>query len=219
MTRRTSYDTARPGCNRWIRVFLLAALTLPLSLPAQNPAGLQQQALIQYASTSALPVIEYTLVHNLLADNDPAPLLRVYGDGRVRVHRPVYMKNAGDFEMQLSPLELDDLLGSLAADGIVDFDAAAARRERQQGIAQQRDSTGVLYEISDVTDTLITVRLEAYRSHPAAPLISNLHKQLRWDNLEQDARRFSGNARLVRAAAGAQRLHTLTRHTALRRLP
>jgi len=221
MAGRTSSGTGCLASGRRARFVLLALLALPLTLPAQGPAGPQQtpQPFIQYSRTSAQPVIEYTLVHSLLVNNDPVPLLRVYGDGRVVVHRPVYMKNAGDFKMQLSPAELDGLLQSLAADGIMDFDAATARQERQQLVAQQRASTGMLYEVSDSTDTLITVRLASFRSTPAAPLQNNLQQQLRWDNLDLDARRFPASNRLVRAATGAQRLHDLTRHPALRRLP
>jgi len=207
---------------RVLRVALLllpALLAPPLAISAQPPSKPQAAPLIQYSSSSAQPVIEYTLVHSLLVDNDPVPLLRVYGDGRVEVHRPVYMKNAGDFAMQLTPTELNVLLQSLATDGIMDFDAATTRTERQQLDAQQRSLTGKLYAVSDATDTVITVRLGAYRGSPAAPLLTNLQQQLRWANLEQDARRFPAADRLTRAAAGAQRLHALIRHPSLQRIP
>ena len=70
------------------------------------------------------PVIEYNLVHGMLAQPDPVPLLRVYGDGRVHVHFPAYMKRAGDYELLLNQVELDELLRQLDDNGIMSFDKA-----------------------------------------------------------------------------------------------
>jgi archaeosine-15-forming tRNA-guanine transglycosylase len=129
------------------------------------------------------------------------------------------MKDSGDFELQLTPAELGALLQALAVDGVMDFDAAAARAERRQLVAHEYAGTGILRQISDDTDTLITVRLDMYRGNSAAPVIRNLHRQLRWSNLELDARRFPASDRLTRANNGARRLHALIEHPALRRIP
>ena len=103
----------------------------------------------QYSETAAEPVIEYNLVHHMLAEPDPEPLLRIYGNGRVHVHYPAYMTRAGNYELQLSQPELRTLLRALATDGIIDFDPAATRYQRQQLVAQQRAATGTMFYISD----------------------------------------------------------------------
>ena len=68
------------------------------------------------------PVIHYQQNIHMLANIDDRPSLTVYGDGRVLVHFPVYMKRAGDYEMQLDETELVSLLQSLSANGVIDFD-------------------------------------------------------------------------------------------------
>ena len=85
-----------------------------------------------FKAPASEPVIEYSLRHHMLADHDHVPLLRVYGDGRLLVHRPAYMKNAGDFALQLQQAELAELIRMLADKGILDFDVTAANEIRCQ---------------------------------------------------------------------------------------
>ncbi|MEN8206219.1 MAG: hypothetical protein ABFS24_09425 [Pseudomonadota bacterium] len=176
-----------------------------------NPADTSYPA-FRYSETAAEPVIEYNLVHDMLAEPDSESLLRIYGNGRVHVHYPAYMKKAGDYELQLGKAELNTLIRSLANDGIIDFDHGAAIERRKQIEAQQLAATGTLYYISDTTETVIEIRLDEYQRGTSVKRIANLEKRFTWKNLEQDARRFPNMTELQRAEEGVQKLHGLLDH-------
>ena len=172
----------------------------------------------KYSETAAEPVIEYNLVHDMLAEPDPTPLLRVYGNGRVHVHYPVYMKKAGDYELQLSKPELNALIRELANDGIIDFDKGKAIGRRNQLETEQRAATGMLYYISDTTETVIDIRLDEYQRSPSDNRISNLNKHFSWENLEQDAHRYKNHRSIQSAANGVKVLDNLMQHNAMRKI-
>jgi hypothetical protein len=163
----------------------------------------------EYSETAAEPVIEYNLVHHMLAEPDPEPLLRIYGNGRVQVHYPAYMTKAGNYELQLSQPELRTLLRALATDGIIDFDRAATRYQRQQVDAQQRAASGTMFYISASSDTVIDIRLNEYQKGPGTARVLNLKKRFSWPDLKQDARRFPQLREITNANNAAQRLETL----------
>jgi hypothetical protein len=174
---------------------------------------------VKYSETAAEPVVEYNLIHHMLAEQDPEPLLRIYGDGRVLVHYPVYMKKAGDYELRLSQPELRTLLRDLSRDGVFDFDIAATRSQRQQVEAQRRAATGRLFHVSDSTDTVIRVRLDEYQRGPGTPRVLKLERRFEWADLPQDARRFPQLAEITNANQAAKRLETLLHRGDLVRIP
>ena len=155
----------------------------------------------------------------MLAEYDPVPLLRIYGDGRLHVHRPPYLKNAGDYVLQLQPGELAELVRLIADRGIIDFDTAAAKQEQQQLRAARRAASGRVYHVSDATDTVIRIRLDKFQRTAASKSLTGFDRQITWRNLEMDARQFSSSARLQDAATVAGALHDLTNHPELARLP
>ncbi len=198
----------------FLAVFILAPAVYAAEEAGVSPAVPR----FQFSSEAVDPVIEYTLIHHMLAEQDPQPLVRVYGDGRVHVHIPAYMKRAGDYELRLNKAALDALVLSLAEDGIIDFSPAAVRQQKQQFESQQRASHGTLFHVSDVTETVIQIRLDEYQSGPGAGRIKNLKRRFSWNNLEHDARRFRQLAAIQRAASGAGRLHGFLSNPGLRRL-
>ena len=155
----------------------------------------------------------------MLAAPDPQPLLRIYADGRVHVHYPAYMKRAGEYTMNLDATTLDSLVQQLADNGLMDFDAATTRQQTRQLEATRRAASGELYYRSDGSDTVIDIRLAEYRPAAGAAAIRPFRKQVRWRDLEQQARRYPQAVGLVRAAAAAASLRALCEHPALQRLP
>lgn len=205
--------------NRLILISILFIIHCAATIAAsanEQPAEKSHPA-FKYSETATEPVIEYNLVHHMLAEQDPEPLLRIYGNGRVHVHYPVYMKKAGDYELQLSKPELDELIRSLADDGIIDFDHGAASAHRKQLETQQRAATGALYYVSDTTETVIDIRLDEYQRGAAGKRTLNLKKRFAWKNLEHDARQFPHMTEVQQAEAGSQKLHGLLNHPDLRK--
>jgi hypothetical protein len=183
-----------------------------LPVLAQMPAPV-----LEFASDPNTVIVEYTHIHHMLAEPDPTPLLRIYGDGRVRVHYPVYMAKAGDYELWLSAGELRGIVLGLAADGIMDFDPVAAKDE-WRGAKEAERGRGEAYHVSDVTETAIEVRLQFYRPAGATALIPNLQKRVRWPNVHTDARRYPDLAPVRAVAAAEARLQALLKRRDLVRI-
>ena len=116
------------------------------------------------STANAQPVIEFRQHVHMLADVDDRLTMTIHGDGRVLVHFPVYMKRAGDYEMQLDKDELVSLLSAMAANGVMDFDAKTVRdriqAKRRATHARAKAGKAELFEISDAVDSIIDIRLD-----------------------------------------------------------
>ena len=154
----------------------------------------------------------------MLAEQDAEPLLRIYGDGRVHVHIPAYMKKAGDYEIKLSSNELNAVVLSLSRDGVIDFDSNSTRENLRSLNQQRRLATGTLWEVSDVTETVIQVNLDRYQRDPASTPITGLKKRFAWKSLQMDAKRYPESTAIQGAAASARRLHEIIQRPDLKRL-
>ena len=202
-----------------ILVTLVLVLCTVLPAHAANNQAPGLQPVFHFSATSSEPVIEYNVVHHMLAQQDPVPLLRVYGDGRVHVHFPAYMKRAGDYEMYMNRVQLNDLLRQLADDGIMDFDPAAAKQEKKQLEAARRAASGALFHASDASDSHINIKLGQYQRSAASPRISGFSRQFRWRNLEFDAKNIPESVVIKKAANAEAILRMLCAHPALQKLP
>lgn len=200
-----------------ILVTLVLCTILPAHAANNQAPGLQP--VFHFSATPGEPVIEYNVVHHMLAQQDPVPLLRVYGDGRVHVHFPAYMKRAGDYEMYMNRVQLNDLLRQLADNGIMDFDPAAAKQEKQQLEAARRAASGALFHASDASDSHINIKLGQYQRSAASPRISGFSRQFRWRNLEFDTKNIPESVVIRKAANAEAILRMLCAHPALQKLP
>ena len=163
------------------------------------------------------PIISYRLDIAMLAGIDDRPTITVYGDGRVTVHYPVYMKKAGDYEMQLEEDELVSLVQSFSANGVLDFDGKKVKQKIREK-RDQRRAKGQLYAISDSTETIIDVRLDEYQKDRSAKAVKRFHKRFRWTDIEHDARRYPQQREIVDANRSVQRLRGLMKdHRLVRR--
>ena len=87
-----------PRLTNFFAVFLVAVAA---SAIAQEPA--EPDFRIEYSGAPGEVVVEYDVVNAIESTQDTGePLLRVYGDGRVRVYRPQPLTGAGTFEQRRS---------------------------------------------------------------------------------------------------------------------
>ena len=138
---------------------------------------------------AATPLIYYQQNIQMLSGIDDRPSLKVYGSGRVVVHYPVYMKKAGDYEMQLDDEELVDLIQSLSSNGVMDFDKNKVKKNVQSYKNELRKK-GVLHVVSDAVETVIDIRLDEFQKNNKTKNIKSFYKQFKWKNIEQDAARY-----------------------------
>jgi hypothetical protein len=165
--------------RRSLLVLAAVACVRVAAVPLARAAG-------GYPTDGGTVVVHYQEALGELAEGGPS--LTVYGDGRAVAHWPGYMKRAGDYDVQLSPREMDALVSSLVANGVLDVDTAALRRAVRDAKAAERAAGAPITIVSDPDVTTIelttvqgrrTVRWaglrEAAREHPDIPAIQALH--------------------------------------------
>jgi len=182
---------------------LLLVLSLshaPVLLAQKIIESSAQSAGFVYATDESVsePVIHFQQNIEMLAQTDDRPSLQVFGNGRVLVHYPVYMKKAGDYEMQLADQELAALLDELSRDGVIDFDETKVKQavSEEQKLARAK---GEFYAVSDAVETVIVIRLDEYQKNSSSPKIKKLKKDFRWKNIEQDAVHYRNNKAILKA--------------------
>jgi hypothetical protein len=142
-------------------------------------------------------------------DEDPGPSMTLHGDGRVRVHVPHYMKNAGDYELRLAPGETTALVGAIVDAGVVEFDPAAVRRACRS-IDVERAKEGKLAAIIEESSTVIELHLERYTPAGTSGTVErNLSKTVRWSGIAAHARQYPEVGPLQALAGVAAQLEAI----------
>ena len=167
---------------------------------------------LRYSTDPTTIVLSYQEIVGEFAAHTNVPLLRIYGDGRLLVHRPAFMSNAGDYQTHLSPAELDSLLASIDDAGLPEFDGPGTRRALKAA-ARQPD----LYYASDPSTFVFGLNLQEYRpiGTPAGVVAPPLKRSIEWRGLRADARRHPEIVALQKLAAVERQLHALARHPRL----
>lgn len=183
---------------------ILAALTSVPIFAADGLGALPNRAQFDFATDRDNLVIEFTMRHDELAENDPTPLLRIYGDGTVAVHIPEYWQGAGDYRMTLSEPDLRAMIESFATRGVLDFDRA--RVEASKAVAEEarrrRDNTSI--HISDTSWTKLRIHLDRYDPFGTGLAADSLDRQIVWPDVEWHVEHYPEIAAL-RGLAEAQR--------------
>lgn len=174
-------------------------------------------AVFDYSRDKNFVVIEYSQSHDMIAEVDPVPMLRIYGDGRVHVHFPVYMKRAGDYEMRLSDAQLQTLLGSMESKGILKFDQNKVRQLKilSEKRIQAASPGGVVTILSDDTRSRFQVNLGTYISSGTFTPQNNFAQAIEWKNLKWDAQKHKDISELGHAADAEQELSGFLNHADL----
>ena len=192
------------------RLFLSAILLLvsPVMFAQKVVESGVNSAGFSFNEKSSEPVIQYRQHIYMLAGIDDKPTLQIFADGRVVAHYPVYMKKAGDYEMQLDDAELSNLISDLSNLGLMDFDNKKVNEKVSAHKRKLRDK-GEFYEVSDSVATIVDIRLDEYQKNSKAKKIKNFKKQFKWKNLSHDASRYKHEVEIVRANAAVKKLTSL----------
>ncbi len=195
----------------------LAVVCFGMGAAAQTNANaaVASPAVVEYSRDPSMVLVHFRERLVALEDEDPGPSLTVYGDGRVAVHYPRYMKRAGEYTLQLDPEELGGLMRSLASRRLVEFDEPAVRQRK----AEAARSRAQLFEVFDATTTEIELNLERYQPAAGARVLRNVHKRLAWHGLRADAKRYPELTELGDLAAAHRELQALLERPDLVRGP
>ena len=196
-----SYASNRPGAS-------LACFLVVFGIVLISGSAIAQ-LVIDYPRDRGTVVVSFMEVLGEIKDQDPGPSVRVHGDGYVVVHYPRYMKRAGDYALQLSPQEMDNLMRSLVADRkIIEFDETATRRsKRDTALALQEGSRSKLFAVLDDSTTVIELRMDRYKpASGSGQEIFNVDKKISWYGLRSDARQYPNIEAIQNLAAVRQEL-------------
>jgi len=124
------------------------------------------------------PILTYRATHDLLPADD-VHWVEVYEDGMALVHYPDYMKKAGDYSVQLSHAEVQQIRLLLEHPLIQGFDHNKVKAEKKNIDAQSSE----LFAISDNSYAEFEINVQGQ---------STAKQHIRWANLRIDAERYPG---------------------------
>ncbi len=177
------------------------------------------QAVIEYTDSSQALIIKFEERFGEIGDTGPGPSVEVYGDGRVSVYYPHYMKRAGTYQLQLAPEEIERLLQLLSAQNIPAFDSAAVRQTRDLAVAAEEVGSGILFSVSDPSTTILELHLDQYASaSPPGQVPIAVQQRIVWQGLRADARRLPDVKAIQNLFTAHQELRSLMEHPALEQL-
>ncbi len=133
-------------------------------------------------------ILSLSHIHGMLEEQDETPLVRIYGSGRIHVHYPIYMRRAGDYELWLSSMELEELMAE--AQLLLEFNNADVVVEVEELKQQNFLQSGQLIHISDSSYSELNIHLQYYAADDFVNALSK-NKKIKWPDLQQSARRFS----------------------------
>jgi hypothetical protein len=206
--RRKLPSTALAG------VLFLFAFAPPTS--AQD-ASVGSKASFSFERDPASLVVRFRETFGELSGAGPGPSLELFGDGRVAIQFPPYMKDAGRYRVQLTPGEMQALVASLVGHGLTDLDENALRERRRALVAErraaaQRSGESELFDVSDRSVVEIELRVVPEASGSAASPSGGggpLTRRIVWPGLRSDAKRFPEWREIQGLAAAHRELRAL----------
>lgn len=154
-----------------------------------------------HSSENSAVIVRYTRTPGELEAPDSSTTVTIFGSGRVLVHYSPYGARKGDYEMTLSRTKLNDLIGSLVDNGVMEFDHEAVEIEKQ-AIMEVNE---VGFYISDADISSIEIELASYRPEGAANRY-NVRKDILVSALQMDARQFPSIEPLGKLAVAERQL-------------
>jgi len=178
---------------------------------------------IEYSRNPTTVLVLFKEVFPEFADQDPTPLVRIYGDGRVVIFHPSYMKQAGQYEMMMSRDELEDLLLQLTP-ALMNFDAQDVKMKKQASddllLASASEWNEItLFDDADAEISVFQVNLESYQPNGKEDQkFSGLNLEKSWRGLRFDARDHLGLEPIQALMRAENSLRALTKRDELVRV-
>lgn len=183
-------------CAR-VSVLCASLALLAASVHAQVGGTAPTDGEVRFDRSPETLLVSYLEIAGEWAEQDLTPLVRIYGDGTVRVHRPQGIVGAGSYELELEAAELNRLLVTIvnALDG---FDARAVEASKKQAeearvaVSLAAGAAPVFHGVSDDSISVFELQLWGHRAAGEIFFAGEIDRQLSWLGLETDAGRFPG---------------------------
>ncbi len=178
------------------------------------------EASIEYSQNPATLLISFREISPELADQDSTPLVSIFGDGRVSVFHPSYMKQAGRYEMLMSPGELEALLLQLTP-ALLSFDVENVKTQKRAAddllwSSRTEWQDQVIFYDADAEISMFYLNIDAYQfAGSQGQRISKLVLNRSWHGLRFDARDYPGLEPIQTLMRAEKTLRALTRRIEL----
>ena len=177
------------------QAFVLVIAMLATFSTAQARPLNELAASVTWNKDSTVLLVSYRDIWAELADQDPTPLIRIFGDGRVLIHYPIYTPKAGRYELWLQPTELEQLLLSLLDKGVATFDSETVRNLKVAKDSQLRNAavgagTPELFIVSCDSTSVFKLQLTSYQEAGSKLMVSAVDQTISWMGLGSDAERY-----------------------------
>lgn len=202
----------------WILLLVIVIAIVFLASAEEDQVvryAIGEKGYFEYATSANEVIVEYNVGFGELINKDPQPLLRIYGDGRVHVHLPRFMKNAGDYQMRLTRNKLSLLVAQLIEKGVLTFSEQTVRAEKNAEIRSRRDTGQAITLHLDSGSSTIRLNLTAYKTTDADVETTDLKAEIYWLDLQHDAEQFPKIDALTDLAEAEWILRSLFEHPKL----
>lgn len=201
----------KPAQTAWLGATLLLAPATGVPSPA-----VAAEAEVQRSETAGALLVSFREIWPEFAEQDPTPLVRIYGDGRVVVHQPAYMKRRGVYEMWLPKPELEALLLELTP-VLLAFDEKEVATRKEEAKARLRSLAGerggpTLFYIADAEVSVFHLGVDSYRPAGAGSAVKLSSMERVWRGLRYDAERYPEVAPIQALMRAETALRALAEH-------
>lgn len=187
-----------------VRLLVSVLLSAVVVSAAEDPSPI-----IRYPASADYLLVDLSPGGPRNAEGDSA-FTRIYGDGRVHVHRPSFYRESGDFEAWLTPPALDSLLTHFAAEGLLDFNSKVVMQRRLNAELKRLEDRKTVPGIADAPTTTLTIHLERYAPQESTEPKIDYWQSISWYALDQDVEWYPEIEPLVRLHASVSVLTALT---------
>ena len=190
-------------------VILLALMCCGIASASPQP-----RASFEYLAAPEKVLIDYSVEYRKVTEADREKRIRVFGDGRVELHRPFWHVQGGSFSIQLTDDEIQTLLDQLLTHGALHFDAASTQQKR---LAEDRRFKNLGLESDTSADSWVYlfVHIDGFQQPHSTVAEGPVDQQIAWRNLEWTAEHYRQIPAIEGLRTATRALDALWHHEAL----
>jgi hypothetical protein len=128
-------------------------------------------------------ILEYRYYSDDIIGDNKIPRVRVYQDGLVLVHYPVYMKRTGYYTLTLTPDELQNLVNFIVSEGLFQFN-------QKDSLAAKNDLKGTSFIYHSHSMRTEVTAYPAIKQVGVSALVPDNLVTVQWKNIKIDAQQY-----------------------------
>jgi len=166
--------TTKLSLLRALVAVVILSLISTVTYPKNKDSSAVLPAAVSWDPSPKALLVSYRVIWGEFSNQDPVPLIRIYGDGRVLVHHAEYTTRAGEYELWLQTTELEDLLLSLLSKGIATFKSSVVQRSKQleelslQEAVLNAGEIPELFMVADDSTSVFELHIQGYQASGTA---------------------------------------------------